>query len=383
MTTITMSSLWVEWNAAHTAIVDYGTADLRWIGDHSLSYSYQAGWSGGTAPVVDLLKQPSAVQFAFGDGSVRQITNITDGTSNTIFFGETTSTGPFSGYVMGITDVALHRDYYVGLDGHLPSFAPGNPATILPFIEDLTSGAGQITGGNFSPGDPIILDGTSNTILISENDTLNGDAAAQTWYGGRGRDAMHGNGGADWLEGGAARDRVFGGAAADTVLGGADPDRVDGGGGNDQCYGGLGGDTVLGGDGTDRLFGGDPYVRDLTGADRLYGGRGDDSLYGGNGADLLAGGAGNDGIYCGGGPDSIQFGFGGGHDDVWDFSIADGDVVHLGHTLLAGETTAQQVYDHYATLLGDGSVRFLFNGGEVLMLHGVGAGNLLGQLVLD
>lgn len=383
MTTITMSSLWVEWNAGHTAIVDYGTAEVRWTGGHSLSYSYADGWSGGSAPPVDLLRQPDGLQFGFGDGSVRFINNITDGTSNTIFLGETTGAHAFSGYVWGISDLAAHRDYYIGLDGALPVFGAGSLTELLPFIEDLTSDAGQITRGNFSPADPIILDGTSNTISVTERDLLSGDGAAQTWYGGLGRDRLEGNGGADWLEGGAAQDGIYGGEGADTLAGGGAFDRVDGGAGNDLCYGGLGGDLVLGGFGADRLFGGDTNVRDLTGADSLYGGRGADSLYGGGGADLLAGGAGNDGIYCGAGADSILFGLDGGRDDVWDFSIADGDVIRLNHALLAGETTGQQVYDRYATVLGDGSVRFLFGGGEELVLHGIGAGDLAGQILVS
>ena len=89
----------------------------------------------------------------------------------------------------------------------------------------------------------------------------------------------------------------------DTIYGDAAANSLSGGLGNDRLRGGLNRDTLDGGDGRDNL-------RGEGGNDRLEGGAGLDVLFGGRGADTLVGGAGND-ILTGG----IR-------SDVFDFALA-------------------------------------------------------------
>ena len=51
---------------------------------------------------------------------MRFIRGVVDGTSNTVFLGETAGDAPFSGPVWGISDNGTGRDYFVGLNGMLP-----------------------------------------------------------------------------------------------------------------------------------------------------------------------------------------------------------------------------------------------------------------------
>ena len=368
MTTVTMSGLWVQWDDSHSVITGVGQVEMSLIGNPVLSYSYQDGWTGGTAPAVRLLPGIENEVFSFGDGSVRLISNVADGLSNTIFFGETQGDTPFGGNVLGVSDIGAGIDYLFGLDAILPPIADGDTDGAVRFLDDLYADAQQIRGGAFAPGAPIVLDGTSNTIRVSEADNLQGDAAAQRYEAGLGLDTVHGAGGNDYLDGGEAADRVYGEGGADTLLGGKGLDLVSGGSGDDLCHGGLGADTVEGGSGKDQLFGGDPRYVDAEGADRLYGGAGRDSLYGAAGDDTFDGGAGTDGLFMGSGADTIVFGAGAGRDKVWDFASSEGDLIAVNRNLLTGQTTGQEVLDGFGTVMGDGSVRFVFAGGEALTL---------------
>jgi len=94
------------------------------------------------------------------------------------------------------------------------------------------------------------------------------------------------------------------GSAADTVYGGSGKDNIDAGGGNDLVYGGSGDDTLFGSGGNDTIYGGsgndyiagdnDAIPFSQNGADTLFGGTGDDTIYGGGKADTMTGGWGND-----------------------------------------------------------------------------------------
>jgi Ca2+-binding RTX toxin-like protein len=90
-------------------------------------------------------------------------------------------------------------------------------------------------------------------------------------------------------------------------------------------------DTLTGSDGSDTLYGNN-------GDDKLSGGIGNDSLFGGNGNDKLNGGAGNDWLTGGKGDDSFTGGTGAdyflfvnrdGEDNILDFNISEGDVIHI------------------------------------------------------
>ena len=372
MTTVTMAGMWVQWDETHSIVTGAGRVEMSVVGSGVISYAYQDGWTGGSPPPVQLLPFVENERFAFGDGSVRSISNITDGTSNTIFLGETQGDAPFAGYVLGVSDTGAGIDYYFGLDASLPPFIEGDVDGSVRFLNNLTTSAQQIRGGSFAPGAPIILDGTSNTISVTEDDRLQGDDGNQRYEAGIGLDRVHGAGGQDYLDGGAAADRMYGDAGADTLLGGEGQDLVSGGTGDDICHGGIGGDSVLGEKGNDQLFGGDPRKADVSGADALYGGSGRDSLYGASGADSLDGGSGKDGLFLGAGADTLIFGSGSDRDTVWDFAGSDGDLLALKRDVLAGQTTGQQVIDDFGTVLGDGSVRFVFGQGDELTLMSTG-----------
>lgn len=366
MTTIRMRSIWAEWNADHTALVAWGTSDLEWVGGHTLSYSYDEGWSGGSLPLVTLFPRPGGVRFDVGDGSVRFITDVRDGTSNTVFFGETGGDAPFSGAVWGIADHSTGREYYVGLNGQLPNLAGLGDGSVQTFFDSLLTGGQQILADDFGAGTPIILDGTSNTILVTENDDYSGGAAADIWRAGVGRDTLHGGGGADELHGERGNDRLYGEYGDDSLTGGSQTDYVDGGAGNDLLYGGLGNDRLFGMVGNDRLFGGDVSVIDPAGNDDLFGGSGNDSLYGGAGLDILDGGAGRDLLLLGTGADAIVFAHGSGSDQVADFSVTDGDLLRLNANVTAGETTGAGVIATFGTVVGAGRVVLDFGNGDVI-----------------
>jgi Ca2+-binding RTX toxin-like protein len=98
------------------------------------------------------------------------------------------------------------------------------------------------------------------------------------------------------VKGGSGDDTIIGNAAANSLDGGGGNDLIEGGGGADDLTGGSGDDTLRGGSGNDDLIGGDgnDYLDGGPGNDNLDGGAGDDTLYGGPGADLLDGGPGTD-----------------------------------------------------------------------------------------
>ncbi|MGK9169222.1 hypothetical protein KXR53_23105 [Inquilinus limosus] len=186
---------------------------------------------------------------------------------------------------------------------------------------------GEAAGG-YAAGDQWTgIEGVSGSQL---NDTLTGDAAANTLIALEGDDVLTGGAGADALDGGAGSDfasyegsvaavtvdlvagtgtggdaegdtltgiehligssfddSLTGSDIANIIRGGAGIDAINGGGGNDSVDAGSENDVVSGGVGTDSLWGG-------AGDDEIDGGDGNDSLQGAAGADALTGGAGID-----------------------------------------------------------------------------------------
>jgi hypothetical protein len=80
------------------------------------------------------------------------------------------------------------------------------------------------------------------------------------------------------------------GSGNDTLIGNAVANTLDAGAGHDSIAGGAGGDVLLGRAGTDTLKG-------EAGNDRIYGGEGHDRIFGGAGRDTLEGGSGLDRFY--------------------------------------------------------------------------------------
>ena len=117
---------------------------------------------------------------------------------------------------------------------------------------------------------------------------------------------------------------------------------IDGNRANNLMYGFEGADTLRGEQGDDWLFGGEgaDTLEGGEGDDVLLGGEGDDILLGGEGADMLIGGEGADTLTGGTGADTFVFGEDSGDDTITDFSLTDGDKIHLA-TLAQTITWAQ------------------------------------------
>ena len=193
--------------------------------------------------------------------------------------------------------------------------------------------------GQFSEGDLfVILDGA--TSLTEANfaqtfpawrgtqgdDSRDGDANPNIFYGLGGADTLNGFGNVDQISGGAGNDTIDGGTGSDTLNGGADDDAISGGDQNDALYGGQGDDTLDGGDGDDILHaeydpvtgGGDGVdaINTLSGGlgmDQLFGGAGHDTLNGNEDDDLLRGGENSDTLNGGDDEDTLE---GDGGDDI-------------------------------------------------------------------
>ncbi|MCP8939442.1 VCBS domain-containing protein [Alsobacter sp. SYSU M60028] len=233
------------------------------------------------------------------------------------------------------------------------------------------------------------------------NDTVTGGAGADSLDGGQGDDVLTGGGGDDQITGGLGTDTaVYEGIASNysvTVIGEAlyrvtdlragatdGSDVLSGienlsfadglvalagqvaagvtvtGTANDDWISALqapagqplltdNGDSVSGMDGDDHIQGG-------AGADRLEGGDGNDFVKGGAGDDWISGGAGHDELTGGGGADRFVFTSLGdstptSHDDVLDFSQAEGDRIDLsGLDAIAGSPGS--AFTFVATLSG-------------------------------
>lgn len=215
------------------------------------------------------------------------------------------------------------------LDGGIGRDRASYRESLFGVVADLASPGGN---GGEAAGDSYVgiedLDGTGY------NDTLAGDAQANTFL------ALEGN---DRLDGRAGVDSLYGGDGGDTLVGGEGSDRLDGGAGSDfasydtsavairvdlvtaslntgdalgDIFVGIEGfilsafadtfsgstlaDLAIGGAGNDTLTG-------LAGNDTLAGGSGNDTLYGGDGDDLLLGGQGVDRLEGGAGTDIVSY----------------------------------------------------------------------------
>ncbi|MFN7113323.1 MAG: Ig-like domain-containing protein [Alphaproteobacteria bacterium] len=100
----------------------------------------------------------------------------------------------------------------------------------------------------------------------------------------------------------------------------------------DNIYSGLNGnDLISGGFGNDVLRGdgGHDYISGGAGNDTLIGGFGDDILVGGTGDDTLDGGPGTNLLVGGSGKDTFLINQSNGHDIIYDYSRAEGDIIKL------------------------------------------------------
>ncbi|HEY8571585.1 matrixin family metalloprotease [Phenylobacterium sp.] len=194
-------------------------------------------------------------------------------------------------------------------------------------------------------------------------DTVLGNAAGNSIWGGggddritagSGRNFLRGDDGDDWIIGGADTDDSHGNMGNDTVQGGAGDDWVVGGKDNDMLFGEDGSDVSLGNLGSDTIDGG-------AGDDVVRGGQGGDIVGGGTGADWISGDRGDDTLTGGAGADIFHTFDGAGMDWVGDFSAAEGDRVFL----LTG--TAYTAYQQGADTIIDVSAGGTVTGRMVLV----------------
>jgi len=172
------------------------------------------------------------------------------------------------------------------------------------------------------------------------NDTINGNALDNDLDGGAGFDSIFAGAGADTIDGGAGTSYLRGEEGNDSITGGTVFDDIQGNTGNDTERGGAGDDYVVGGKDSDSLFGDDgaDLVYGNIGSDTADGGAGNDIVRGGQDNDSITGGAGDDFMSGDKGSDTVAGGAGAdifhissdaGSDRVLDFSLAEGDRVHL------------------------------------------------------
>lgn len=218
------------------------------------------------------------------------------------------------------------------------------------------------------------LSATSGASTIAQggatdaNDSITA-AAAGTYLGGMGKDAINlsalgndavGDQGDDTIAGNSLDNRLFGGLGSDTLFGN---------GGFDTLFGDAGDDSLDGGLSDDELFGG-------SGDDILAGDDGQDTLVGGDGEDLLTGGLGDD-IYRVDAFDTINEVGGEGSNDrvqaTMSFALAADDDIE---TMLAYAQTSATVLN----LTGNALVQSITGNAGANILSGLGGDDTLSGL---
>ena len=214
------------------------------------------------------------------------------------------------------------------------------------------------------------------------NDSVTGNASANTIYGG---------GGNDTLRGGVGRDTLYGGNGNDNILSDGDGGFYYGEAGNDVMFSGIGGETMDGGTGTDLIdhtaWNGD-YTFNMATGYTNYGGErytnfetvrmggGNDSVTGNNSANTISGGAGDDRLYGWIGNDTL---LGGDGDDLLNGGGLDNanEVDYLTGGRGADTFTLQDDGDYFTglSIIRD----FNISEGDRISLPGSGAGAFNGR----
>ena len=178
------------------------------------------------------------------------------------------------------------------------------PASVGGITVDLAAGtATSLANPNLS----ITIDSFENAQGTNSDDTLLGDAGANTLSGAGGNDTLNGGNGADRLFGISGNNLLLGNAGNDLLTAGSNASELRGGIGNDILTGSTEADTLIGGAGDDTLTGGvgADILRGSSGIDTINGGDGDDAIFGGAGDDIIDTGAGNDEVRSGAGNDDV------------------------------------------------------------------------------
>ncbi len=252
---------------------------------------------------------------------------ISGGAGNdTLDGGAGTDTADFSSDTGGVT---------VNLVAGTATGAQSGNDTVANF-ENVTGGGGNDTISG-TDGANVLLGGNGNDTLIGGlgDDTLNGGAGSDTadysadtqgvnanLFVGAASGAGIGNDlliGIENVTSGSGNDTLIGDANANTLIAGSGNDSLAGGGGNDTLKGGAGIDTadfsvdtagvtvdLVAGTATGSLNGSDT----LSGIENIISGSGNDTLTGDTNVNVITGGAGNDTIHGGDNDDSLFSGVG-------------------------------------------------------------------------
>lgn len=151
-------------------------------------------------------------------------------------------------------------------------------------VADLTLATGAVKGGAAGLDTLVGIEGVWGSAF---DDTLTGNAVANTFLGYLGDDIIKGGGGDDIIEGYDGLDQLDGGAGIDTLSFENDSDGIVA--------------SLLTNTGTTGAAAGETYV----GFENLRGGYGADTLVGSAGANVLQGGAGGDILSAGSGIDTL------------------------------------------------------------------------------
>lgn len=193
-----------------------------------------------------------------------------------------------------------------------------------------------------------------NVQLMTSGLSVRGNGLNNVIAGTGGDDSMHGEGGNDNLQGGAGQDVLYGGIGNDTLKGDAGDDQLFGEDGNDLLYGAAGNDILDGGAGVNQFDAG-------AGADKLYGGNGQDTfVY--RTADFQAGAASS-------------------MDDIFGFSSAQRDKIHLGAVDAKSGSTVDDGFKFIGTSAFHsvaGELRYEVSGGDSYVM-----GDMNGDGVAD
>lgn len=302
----------------------------------------------------------SATHYRFDPAERTMLRTIWDGGGN--------DTYDFSRYV---------TDLFVSLQPGAASITGQEPQ--LNRIEELSGEAeprnasGAVRNAYLYRGD--WRSGIEAAVAGRGDDTVVGNALANTLWGGAGNDTVSGGNGGDQLFGAAGNDVLRGGSGSDILFGEANDDRLSGGLGADRLSGGVGADVLIGGAGEDALWGvsGGDWLAGGSGDDRLFGHGGHDALYGdagqdylnaGSGSDVLAGGAGADILFGARGTNVLL----GGSGDDRIVGGTDRDTIGggRGHDTLYGRDGADVLSG------GDGNDVIMGNGGRDTLTGGAG-----------
>lgn len=243
---------------------------------------------------------------------------------------------------------------------------PGNVFTTPDYILEVNQshqfnadlGSADPTGGGIL--NPLVIRGPGSLHYTgAEHVVLGGTAGNDTITGGLGDDTIWGDGGDDRLEGGEGIDFIFGGDGDDIITDLFLDDEIRAGAGNDVVNGGPGFDLIITDTGSDYVFGGED-------AHEVLAGQGNDWVVGGEDQDMIIGGEGNDWIE-GGGANNLLLGDNG--DLIQGLPIKVGVLGnHPGHDVL---------------LSGGGNEDFDAEGGDDIMVAGLGTDRFFGQQGFD